>query len=159
MTAINHRAATGIDALDSRQQRRLETANMVLKTMAVATGMHDFVHGDAFARLGFVDNGEFRYIPANSRMPAVNLEGAVYGVSRRLAGFAHEIEVQRFLRGLSAFVMVGQAVVLDTVIRMVKRNDVDRTPEGVERLLASLFNEYRFAGVFAKPAHSDRVGV
>lgn len=147
-------AATGI-AQTPRQQYRLETANMVIKTLAKTHGIRLFARGRVYARLGFTGMGEFHFIPADRRQPSVNLEGRVHGVLRCLPGFAQEPEAQRFLRALNAFVRYGKRMDLDTVIKLIKRNTIDRTPKCVESLLVSLLNEYRFAGVFPRPSKTD----
>lgn len=147
---MSAKAATGIAALNERQRYRLETVNMVLKTMATRCGMSIFECSGMFARVVMGSNGNWHYIPANSLSPTVDLMGPVCGKGRGINGFGHDVEVMRFLRSLCAFVSHGKRVVLGTVFKALTHNHLDRSIAGTSRLIEVLLHEYRFAGVFER---------
>lgn len=136
---------------DDRADRRLATANMVIAALA-RIGVEIFGNDRYTARIEPMPNGGMRFIPATAGGLGIDLDGAVHGKERLLAGFRGSYSQQQLVRALATYTREGHqvsAAVLAQAIMGRNSRAFDQVREKFERTL----QEFRFAGVFAKPRH------
>lgn len=138
----------GSTVLDTRQQYRLETANLVLKKLAELQ-LRNYRHADQVARISYHD-GFFVFHPADPRQQLVRMDDSVEGEARVWKGFAFTRPDMVLLRSLAAFVLDGRKISGWRLVHAVMINF------GVEELAPVRFrydaviSAFRFANVFAQ---------
>jgi hypothetical protein len=124
--------------LSERQRYRLDTVNLIIKSLA-ASGLRTFGRGDLVASLEPKRLGGFYFSPPFAEARAVDLESPVVGRARLLPGFNGTYAAQRLVRCLAAYVAEGRSVPAATLAQALLADG------------SQLMEEFRFTKAFAKP--------
>lgn len=139
-------------ALSDRQRYRLDTVNLIFKSLSVGV-LAVFGEGETASRLELKRlGGGFCFVSSRIGTRPVDLEGPVYGKERLLPGFNGNSAEQRLLRSLVAFVRDGQRVGAATLLQaFMASGNFDQVEADYNRVM----DEFRFAGAFNKPVPID----
>lgn len=147
-------AAPAAFRLSARQQYRLETANLIFKSLA-ACGMHIFGKDGQLARLEPKRLGGFYFMPPAPDARPVNLETSVRGTGRLLPGFSGTYAEQRLVRCLATYVMEGRSVGA-AMLAQALMADGNQYFDRVESNFNQVIQEFRFSRAFTKPTEINR---
>lgn len=136
---------------DDRIQHRLATANLVIAALA---RYEITIYGDnkRLGRLEQMPNSGMRFIPATAGGLGIDLDGVVQGKERLLPGFRGSHSQQQLLRALATYVRTGEKVGA-AVLAQAMMGYNERGFERISHHYDLVLQEFRFAGVFAKPRH------
>ncbi|WP_426237553.1 hypothetical protein [Pseudomonas sp. TWP3-2] len=152
--AIAVPAAPAAITLTDRQQYRLDTANMIFKSLA-ASGLRIFGRKDRVARMEPKRLGGFYLVLPTADARPVDLGTAVRGKGRLLPGFSGSYAEQRLVRCLATFVMEGRSVpaaMLAQALMAEGNQYFDRVESNFNQVIA----EFRFSRAFTKPTEINR---
>lgn len=140
--------------LSDRQRHRLETVNLIIKSLADC-GLHVFGGDGLVGRVEAMRQGGFCFVPATPGARPVSVESAVRGSERLLPGFTGSYAEQRLLRCLVAYAREGRstgAAMLAQALMSRGNQYFDQVEDSFTRILA----EFRFTRAFSKPVMIDR---
>jgi len=149
-----HPAPPEAIALTERQQYRLDTANMIFKSLALA-GLRIFGRKERVARLEPKRLGGFYLVLPTADARPVDLSTAVRGKGRLLPGFSGTYAEQRLVRSLATYVEEGRSVPAAWLAQalMAEGNQYfDRVESNFNQVIA----EFRFSRAFTKPTEINR---
>ena len=146
-------APAGI-ALSTRQRYRLDTVNMIFKSLGVC-GLRIFGRDESVAVLEPKRLGGFFFTPAVVDARPVDLEARVIGRARLLPGFNRTYAEQRLVRCLAAYVIEGRSVPA-AMLAQALMADNNQYFDCVEDGFSKVMEEFRFTRAFAKPIAINR---
>lgn len=149
-----HPAPPEAIALTERQQYRLDTVNMIFRSLA-ASGLHIFGRNERLARLEPKRLGGFYLTLPTADARPVDLAAAVRGKGRLLPGFSGTYAEQRLVRCLVTYVEEGRSVpaaMLAQALMADANQYFDRVESSFNRVIA----EFRFSRAFTKPTEINR---
>lgn len=141
-------------ALTERQQHRLDTANLIFNSLALA-GLRIFGRKDRVARLEPKRLGGFYLVLPTADARPVDLATTVRGKGRLLPGFSGTYAEQRLVRSLATYVEEGRSVPAAWLAQalMAEGNQYfDRVEHSFNQVIA----EFRFSRAFTKPTEINR---
>ncbi|WP_146041275.1 hypothetical protein [Pseudomonas sp. MPR-ANC1] len=140
--------------LTERQQYRLDTANLIFKSLAAA-GLHTFGRKERLARLEPKRLGGFYLLMPTADARPVDLSTSVRGQARLLPGFSGTYAEQRLVRSLATYVIEGRSVpaaMLAQALMAESNQYFDRVESNFNQVIA----KFRFSRAFTKPTEINR---
>lgn len=148
MGSVIAAAVPGSTPLNSKQQHRLGTANLVLAKLA-ALQVRNYMRNEHVATIKVSERGDFYFCPADPELPKVRMDAYVKGKDRIWPLFRYTRHDMAFLRALAVFVLEGRKVPGKLLATVIVVNFNQDTLAPVICRYDAVVSAFRFAAVFS----------